>query len=84
MVLCRSINLDWHTSYAVLTINPPDTASRTDELKELEEDFKRLAVSSAQRILWYWRGRVAVTSGELCMRGDQGESRPLLRDEAII
>ncbi len=84
MVLCRSINLDWYTSYAVLTINPADTTSRTDELKELEEDFKRLAVSSAQRILWYWRGRITVASGELGMRGDQGNSHPSLCAEMII
>jgi hypothetical protein len=32
------------------------------ELEELEEDFERLSVSSAQRILWYWRGRIKVQS----------------------
>jgi uncharacterized protein (DUF2336 family) len=62
MVLCKAINLDWYTSRAVLTINPPAATSRETELEELEEDFFRMSVSSAQRILWYWRGRVTVTS----------------------
>jgi uncharacterized protein (DUF2336 family) len=62
MVLCKAINLNWCTARAVLTVNPFVKTSRTMELEELEEDFERLSVSSAQRILWYWRGRIKVQS----------------------
>lgn len=62
MVLCKAINLDWCTAHAVLTVNLFAKTSRTMELEELEEDFERLSVSSAQRILWYWRGRIKVQS----------------------
>ena len=62
MVLCKAINLDWCTAHAVLTVNPFAKTSRTMELEELEEDFERLSVSSAQRIIWYWRGRIQVQS----------------------
>ena len=47
---------------AVLTVNSFAKTSRTMELEELEEDFERLSVSSAQRILWYWRDRIEVQS----------------------
>ena len=60
MVLCKAINLEWFTAHAVLTVNPLVKTSRTMELEELEEDFERISVSSAQRILWYWRGRTQV------------------------
>jgi hypothetical protein len=36
--------------------------SRAMQLRGLEEDFEQLSVPSAQRILWYWRGRVKVQS----------------------
>ena len=62
MVLCKAIDLDWCTTYAVLTVNSLAITSRTMELKELAGDFERLSVSSAQRILWYWRGRTTVQS----------------------
>ena len=62
MVLCKAINLDWGTAHAVLTVNPLAETFRAMELEELEEDFERLSVSSAQRILWYWRGRITVES----------------------
>ena len=50
------------TAYAVLTVNLFAKTFRAMELEELEEDFERLSVSSAQRILWYWRGRIKVQS----------------------
>jgi len=62
MVLCKAINLDWCTAHAVLTVNLFAKTSRAMELEELDEDFERLSVSSAQRILWYWRGRIKVQS----------------------
>jgi hypothetical protein len=46
----------------VLTVNLFAKTFRAMELEELEEDFERLSVSSAQRILWYWRGRIEVQS----------------------
>ena len=62
MVLCKAIDLNWCAAHAVLTINRNDERARATQLEELEEDFERLSVSSAQRILWYWRGRVKVES----------------------
>ena len=62
MVLCKAIDLNWCAAHAVLTVNRTEERSRAMQLEELEEDFERLSVSSAQRILWYWRGRVKVQS----------------------
>ena len=62
MVLCKAIDLNWCTAHAVLTVNRTEERLRAMQLEELEEDFERLSVSSAQRILWYWRGRVKVQS----------------------
>jgi hypothetical protein len=50
------------TAYAVLTVNLFAKSFRAMELEELEKDFERLSVSSAQRILWYWRDRIEVQS----------------------
>jgi Uncharacterised protein conserved in bacteria (DUF2336) len=64
MVLCKAINLNWCATHAVLTVSRTemDKSSRNVHLEELAEDFDRLSVWSAQRILWYWRGRVKVQS----------------------
>lgn len=62
MVLCKALNLNWCTTHAVLTVNRQNESSRTMQLSELEEDFEQLSVPAAQRILWYWRGRVKVQS----------------------
>ena len=60
MVLCKALNLDWFTAHSVLTVNSLVRTSRTMELEELQDDFESLSVSSAQQILWYWRGRTQV------------------------
>jgi len=62
MVLCKAITLDWFTSYEILTLVPPPQDSRSIELDELEEEFAQLSISSARRILSYWRGRIQVAS----------------------
>jgi len=55
MVLCKSITLDWFTAHAVLS-NGPNNEERRPQLEALGEDFERLSVLTARRLLAFWHG----------------------------
>ena len=57
MVLCKSINLDWLATHAVLA-NGPNNAARWQQFETLQDDFDRISVLTARRLLGFWRGRM--------------------------
>ena len=57
MVLCRSINLDWFATHAVLA-NGPNNDERWQQFETLQDDFDRLSVLTARRLIGFWRGRM--------------------------
>ena len=59
MVLCKTIDLDWSVTHAVLSMGP-SASSRVSQVEEIRDDFKRLSVASAQRLMSYWQGRLSV------------------------
>jgi hypothetical protein len=57
MVLCKALNLEWPTAHSVLMAGP-SAAEREDQLEAQCDDFERLSISTARRLLSYWHGRM--------------------------
>jgi uncharacterized protein (DUF2336 family) len=55
MALCRAIGLDWSVAHAVLNTLPGIGEDREAKLGEMEEQYARLSVASAERLLNYWQ-----------------------------
>jgi len=55
MVLCKAIKLDWSFAHAVLMARPGATAILAAQLEQRCEEFERLSVSSAQRLIHVWQ-----------------------------
>ncbi len=55
MAVCRSIGLDWSVAHAVLNTLPGIGEDREDKFEEMEEQYARLSVASAERLLNYWQ-----------------------------
>lgn len=59
MVLCKAIDLDWPMTHAVLGMRL-GTLSRVFQVEKIHDDFERLSVSSARRLMSHWQGRLSV------------------------
>jgi uncharacterized protein (DUF2336 family) len=55
MAVCRAIGLDWSVAHAVLNTLPGIGEDREEKLGEMEEQYDRLSVASAERLLNYWQ-----------------------------
>jgi hypothetical protein len=55
MAVCRSIGLDWPIAHAVLNTLPGMAEGREEKLGDMEEQYTRLSVASAERLLNYWQ-----------------------------
>jgi len=60
VVLCKSLNLDWHRTEVVISATPAAQQYEQPQLDELREQFNALAIPSAQRLMRFWQGRQAV------------------------
>jgi len=54
MAACRAIGLDWSITHAVLNTLPGIGEDCEEKLSEMEEQYVRLSVASAERLLNYW------------------------------
>jgi uncharacterized protein (DUF2336 family) len=55
MAVCRSIGLEWSVAHAVLCTLPGMDENREEKLGDQEEQYERLSVASAERLLKYWQ-----------------------------
>jgi hypothetical protein len=55
MVMCKAIGLDWHIAHAVLNNLPGMRDDREEKFGEMEEQYSRLSVESAERLLAHWQ-----------------------------
>jgi hypothetical protein len=55
MAVCRSIGLEWSVAHAVLSTLPGMDEDREEKIGDLEEQYARLSVASAERLLGYWQ-----------------------------
>lgn len=57
MVLCKAITLDWTIARAVILARPSEAKIPTFPAEELREQYNKLSVPSAQKLLTFWRER---------------------------
>lgn len=57
MVLCKVIALDWTIAQAVILTHPAEAKSPTFAADEMRDQYNRLSVPSAQKLLNFWRER---------------------------
>jgi hypothetical protein len=55
MAVCRAIGLDWSIAHAVLNTLPGMGDDREEKLGGMAEQYVRLSVPSAERLLNYWQ-----------------------------
>ena len=60
MVLCRSLTLDWQTTYVVIMAGRRANKSQEGDADALRDQYAALTVPSAQRVLRFWQGRQTV------------------------
>jgi len=60
MVLCRSLTLDWQTTYAVIMASRAAKILGDSDTDDLREQYAALTVPSAQRVVRFWQGRQKV------------------------
>jgi hypothetical protein len=61
MVLCRSLALDWQTTYVVIMARRIAKQLEESDTDDLREQYAALTIPSAQRVLRFWQGRQKVT-----------------------
>ena len=57
MVLCKTVQLNWDTLYAVLTARPDAPAKHEFPYMDVHEQYRQLSMQSAQQLLRFWVGR---------------------------
>ena len=60
MVLCRSLALDWQTTYVVIMASRTAKQLEESDTDDLHEQYAALTIPSAQRVLRFWQGRQTV------------------------
>ncbi len=74
MILCKSISLDWSIAHAVLGTGP-NAEERAKQIEGLHDDFERLSVFTARRLLGFWQGRVKTRAAFDRVRGEGSKKR---------
>jgi hypothetical protein len=57
MLLCKAIDLDWVTAYAVLCAKRGDAAMNEDQADAAQRRYRNLSVYAAQRVVRFWQAR---------------------------
>ena len=61
MILCKAIPLEWNTAHAVIMARHCyPTPADMEAFDDLREQYNELSVSSAQRLIRFWKGRQMV------------------------
>jgi uncharacterized protein (DUF2336 family) len=60
IVLCKSLNLDWHKAEVIISAAPATQDFEQAQFDDARGQFDALSVPSAQRLLRFWQGRQAV------------------------
>jgi uncharacterized protein (DUF2336 family) len=57
LIPCRAANFGWPTVKAVTLLNPCHRALTDDKYEQLQKDYLKLSVATAQRIIRFWQVR---------------------------
>ena len=62
MILCKAIGSDWRTAHAVMSIPRKGVEPRSLVTEDVYEEYHRLSVGTAQRLLRFWQVRQMKTA----------------------
>ncbi len=57
LLVCKAVDLDWSTALAVLGAKLGTREVHGSRAEEAERKYKKLSISSAQRVLRFWHAR---------------------------
>jgi len=63
LIPCKAAGLAWPTTRAIIRLNPMHSATAEDAFEAAKQDFTKLSVAAAQRIMRFWQVRSTVTPG---------------------
>src|SRR5215468_4096641 len=61
LIPCKAAGLAWATTRAIIRLNPAHSITSEDEFETARQDFQKLSVAAAQRIMRFWQVRSSVT-----------------------
>ena len=65
LIPCKAAGLAWPTTRAIIRLNPVHGVTGEDAFEAAKQDFNKLSVAAAQRIMRFWQVRSSVTPGTL-------------------
>ena len=65
LIPCKAAGLAWPTTRAIIRLNPIHNTTTEDAFEAAKQDFTKLSVAAAQRIMRFWQVRSTVTPGTL-------------------
>ena len=61
LIPCKAAGLGWPTTRAIIRLNPAHSITSEDDFEAAKQDFQKLSVAAAQRIMRFWQVRSSVT-----------------------
>jgi len=62
LIPCKAAGLAWPTTRAFIRLNPAHTMTSEDDFELAKQDFTKLSVPAAQRIMRFWQVRSSVSA----------------------
>jgi uncharacterized protein (DUF2336 family) len=61
LIPCKAAGLGWPTTRAIIRLNPAHSITSEDDFEVAKQDFQKLSIAAAQRIMRFWQVRSTVT-----------------------
>jgi uncharacterized protein (DUF2336 family) len=61
LIPCKAAGLAWPTTRAIIRLNPARSITSEDDFEIAKQDFQKLSIAAAQRIMRFWQVRSSVT-----------------------
>jgi uncharacterized protein (DUF2336 family) len=61
LIPCKAAGLAWPTTRAIIRLNPAHSITSDDDFEIAKQDFQKLSIAAAQRIMRFWQVRSTVT-----------------------
>jgi uncharacterized protein (DUF2336 family) len=61
LIPCRAAGLAWPTTRAIIRLNPAHSTASEDDFEIAKQDFQKLSIAAAQRIMRFWQMRARVS-----------------------
>jgi len=80
LIPCKAAGLGWPTTRAIIRLNPAHSITSEDDFEIAKQDFQKLSIAAAQRIMRFWQVRSSVTpAGMPPLPPELAPAKPILR-----